>query len=107
MDRRLASPDYSLNVPVRIDDGDGEWQDRLVDDADSQETRLADRDELAKRREFLSNAIRALGERERDILSERRLRDDPTSPEDLAGRHHISKEPRRQIEVRERGRPNG
>jgi len=99
MNRRLAAPDHSLNAPVRID-GEGEWQDWLVDDIDDQETRLADREELGKRRQLLNDAMRGLNERERYILSERRLRDNPTTLEDLSQRYNISRERVRQIEVR-------
>jgi RNA polymerase sigma-32 factor len=52
MNRRLAAPDYSLNAPLRIDD-DGEWQDWLVDETDSQEIQLAGRQEISKRRKLL------------------------------------------------------
>ncbi|HUA51028.1 MAG TPA: RNA polymerase sigma factor RpoH [Candidatus Sulfotelmatobacter sp.] len=99
MNRRLASPDHSLNAPVRLD-GEGEWQDWLVDEIDDQETRLADREELGKRRQLLNDAMRGLNERERHILSERRLRDNPTTLEDLSQHYNISRERVRQIEVR-------
>jgi RNA polymerase sigma-32 factor len=99
MNRRLASPDHSLNAPLR-QDGEGEWQDWLVDDVDNQEIQLADREELGKRRKLLNDAMRGLNERERDILFERRLRDNPTTLEDLSQRYNISRERVRQIEVR-------
>ena len=99
MNRRLASPDHSLNAPLRVD-GDGEWQDWLVDDSDSQEIVLADREELTKRRRLLANAMKTLNDRERHILTERRLRDDPTTLEDLSQQYGISRERVRQIEVR-------
>jgi len=99
MNRRLASPDHSLNAPLR-GDGEGEWQDWLVDDAESQETTLSERQELGLRRDLLREAMRHLTERERDILVERRLRDEPTTLEDLSQRYGISRERVRQIEVR-------
>jgi RNA polymerase sigma-32 factor len=99
MNRRLASPDHSLNAPLRTD-GEGEWQDWLVDDKDDQETRLADQQELGQRRQLLSQAIKGLNERERHILVERRLRDNPTTLEDLSQHYGISRERVRQIEVR-------
>src|SRR5579871_1204961 len=99
MNRRLSAPDHSLNAPVRLD-GEGEWQDWLVDDIDDQETQLADREELGKRRKLLNDAMGGLNERERHILSERRLRDNPTTLEDLSQRYNISRERVRQIEVR-------
>ena len=99
MNRRLASPDHSLNAPLR-QDGEGEWQDWLVDDVDNQEIQLADREELGKRRKLLNDAMRGLNERERHILMARRLRDNPTTLEDLSQHYNISRERVRQIEVR-------
>ncbi len=99
MNRRLASPDHSLNAPLRAD-SEGEWQDWLVDDSESQEIQLADLQELTKRRKLLQNAMEHLNERERHILTERRLRDNPTTLEDLSQEYGISRERVRQIEVR-------
>lgn len=99
MNRRLASPDHSLNAPLR-QDGEGEWQDWLVDDEQDQETRLADDEELQKRRRLLNMAMEGLNDRERHILTERRLRDDPTTLEELSQEYGISRERVRQIEVR-------
>ncbi len=99
MNRRLASPDHSLNAPVRID-GEGEWQDWLVDESDDQETELAEREELSKRRVLLDHALKTLNHRERHILTERRLRDNPVTLEDLSQQYGISRERVRQIEVR-------
>ncbi len=99
MNRRLSSPDHSLNAPVRAD-GDGEWQDWLVDDSDSQENMLAENQEMGQRRRLLSSALETLNDRERHILTERRLRDDPVTLEDLSQQYGISRERVRQIEVR-------
>jgi len=99
MNRRLAAPDHSLNAPLRID-GDGEWQDWLVDETETQETSLADSEELGKRRELLAVAMEALNERERHILEERRLKENPTTLEELSQEYGISRERVRQIEVR-------
>ncbi|WP_437378687.1 RNA polymerase sigma factor RpoH [Inquilinus limosus] len=99
MNRRLAAPDHSLNAPLRVD-GEGEWQDWLVDERESQEITLADRQELGKRRQLLKDAMAHLNDRERRILSERRLRDEPTTLEDLSQEYGISRERVRQIEVR-------
>ena len=99
MNRRLSSPDHSLNAPLRID-GDGEWQDWLVDDGDDQETLLAEQEELDKRRALLNQAMESLNEREQHILRERRLKDSPTTLEDLSQAYGISRERVRQIEVR-------
>ena len=99
MNRRLAAPDHSLNAPLR-QDGDGEWQDWLVDEQESQEKLLADREELDKRRALLNQAMKTLNKRERHILKERRLKEDPTTLEDLSQVYEISRERVRQIEVR-------
>jgi len=99
MNRRLAAPDNSLNAPVRAD-SEGEWQDWLVDDAASQETVLADNEELTGRRALLSGALKTLNDRERHILIERRLKDNPTTLEELSQQYNISRERVRQIEVR-------
>ena len=99
MNRRLAAPDHSLNAPLRID-GDGEWQDWLVDEGQDQETRLADSEELTQRRELLRAAMKTLNARERHILEQRRLQENPTTLEDLSQEYGISRERVRQIEVR-------
>ncbi len=99
MNRRLAAPDHSLNAPVRAD-SEGEWQDWLVDEAQGQEADLADREELTGRKALLNNALRTLNERERHILIERRLKDNPTTLEELSQQYSISRERVRQIEVR-------
>ena len=99
MNRRLAAPDHSLNAPLRID-GDGEWQDWLVDETESQETMLAESEELGRRRELLTAAMKTLNERERHILEERRLKESPTTLEELSQEYGISRERVRQIEVR-------
>jgi RNA polymerase sigma-32 factor len=99
MNRRLASPDHSLNAPLRSD-SEGEWQDWLVDETESQETMLGERQELGLRRDLLEKAMTHLNERERHILGERRLKDNPTTLEDLSQQYGISRERVRQIEVR-------
>ena len=83
MNRRLAAPDHSLNAPVR-QDSEGEWQDWLVDETESQETSIAEHEELTGRH----------------ILIERRLKDNPTTLEELSQQYGISRERVRQIEVR-------
>ena len=99
MNRRMAGPDSSLNAPVRADSG-GEWQDWLVDDADNQETVLADQEEMAERRKMLIDAMKVLNDRERQILAARRLQERPKTLEDLSQEYRISRERVRQIEVR-------
>ncbi|MCH8139491.1 MAG: RNA polymerase sigma factor RpoH [Proteobacteria bacterium] len=99
MNRRLSAPDHSLNAPLR-DDSDGEWQDWLVDESESQEHMLAEKEELNNRRQLLTDAMKSLNERERHILTERRLKDGPTTLEQLSQVYGISRERVRQIEVR-------
>jgi RNA polymerase sigma-32 factor len=99
MNRRIGNPDTSLNAPLR-EEGDGEWQDWLVDQDEGQEVRLASSEELSSRRELLAGALRGLSDRERQILSERRLKENPTTLENLSQRYGISRERVRQIEVR-------
>jgi RNA polymerase sigma-32 factor len=99
MNRRLAAPDHSLNAPLRVD-SEGEWQDWLVDETESQETALAESEELDGRKALLAGALKTLNERERHILLERRLKDNPTTLEELSQHYGISRERVRQIEVR-------
>jgi RNA polymerase sigma-32 factor len=99
MNRRLSSPDHSLNAPLR-QDGEGEWQDWLVDDSENQEIRMGESEELGKRQHLLSDAMTTLNDRERRILTARRLQDEPTTLEDLSQEYGISRERVRQIEVR-------
>ena len=99
MNRRMAGADHSLNAPLRAD-SDGEWQDWLVDDSESQEIVTAEAEELSKRRALLENAMGALNERERHIMTERRLSEDPLTLEALSKQYNISRERVRQIEVR-------
>ncbi|HEY1505486.1 MAG TPA: RNA polymerase sigma factor RpoH [Stellaceae bacterium] len=101
MNRRLLAPDNSLNAPLRADgEGEGEWQDWLVDDEASQESKLGERQELGLRRDLLKTAMSHLTDRERDILKERRLKENPTTLEELSAKYGISRERVRQIEVR-------
>jgi RNA polymerase sigma-32 factor len=99
MNRRLGGGDHSLNVPLRVD-GDGEWQDWLVDDAMSQETTVADAEEHDHRMSLLHRSMKVLNEREKHILTERRLKDEPSTLEELSHEYGISRERVRQIEVR-------
>jgi RNA polymerase sigma-32 factor len=100
MNRRLAGGDASLNSPMRAD-SESEWQDWLVDDTTpSQETVVADTQEKTIRMSLLEAAMSELNERERHILTQRRLKDDPTTLEELATEYGVSRERVRQIEVR-------
>jgi RNA polymerase sigma-32 factor len=99
MNRRLTAPDHSLNAPLRSD-SEGEWQDWLVDDSESQETVIGEQEEVSGRKALLGSALKTLNDRERHILIERRLQDNPTTLEDLSQQYNISRERVRQIEVR-------
>jgi len=98
MNRRLGG-DASLNAPLR-EEGEGEWQDWLVDDAPSQESVLADREESDVRLAALKSALRVLNPRERRIFEARRLAEDPVTLEELSAEFGVSRERVRQIEVR-------
>jgi len=100
MNRRLSGGDASLNAPLRSD-GESEWQDWLVDDqTPSQETVVGDAQEMNLRMSLLEAAMTELSDRERHILTERRLKDEPTTLEELAAEYGVSRERVRQIEVR-------
>jgi RNA polymerase sigma-32 factor len=100
MNRRLSGPDASLNAPLRVD-GESEWQDWLEDtNAVSQETQVAESQEKSIRMSLLEAAMTELTDRERHILTERRLQDSPTTLEELAAQYGVSRERVRQIEVR-------
>ncbi len=101
MNQRLAAPDHSLNAPLRGDgESDLEWQDWLVDDTASQEVQLAEDQELLQRRAMMTEAMKVLTERERQILIERRLTEEPQTLEDLSHKYKVSRERVRQIEAR-------
>ena len=100
MNRRMAmGGDTSLNVPLR-DDSEGSWQDFLVDSEPLQDERVADAEETKIRHDLLVEALNALNERERHILTERRLTDEPKTLEELSQVYDVSRERIRQIEVR-------
>ena len=99
MNRRLSGPDHSLNAPLKID-GEGEWQDWLVDDTPDQEVLISNSQELMQRKDLLTKAISVLTPREKFIMIERRLKDKPKTLEDLSNHYKISRERVRQIEVR-------
>jgi RNA polymerase sigma-32 factor len=101
MNRRLSGGgDASLNAPV-ASEGDSEWMDWLADDKEeNQETRLANSEEFGARLTLLQTAMAELNERERHIIEERRLKDEPATLEDLSKEYGVSRERVRQIEVR-------
>ena len=100
MNRRMAmGGDTSLNVPMR-EDGEGQWQDMLRDDEMLQDERVANAQERDQRHALLSEALDRLNDRERDILTRRRLIDEPETLEELSQVYNVSRERVRQIEVR-------
>jgi RNA polymerase sigma-32 factor len=101
MNRRLSGGDASLNAMV-ANDGDSamEWQDWLEDEDADQAADYEARDELETRRELLFEAMDGLNDRERDILTRRRLSDEVSTLEDLSAQYDVSRERIRQIEVR-------
>jgi RNA polymerase sigma-32 factor len=100
MNRRLSSGDSSLNATIGSEEGASSWQDWLEDEDADQANDYAERDEFEQRRELLMEALEALNERERDVLTQRRLSDEPVTLEDLSQRYDVSRERIRQIEVR-------
>jgi RNA polymerase sigma-32 factor len=100
MNRRMAmGGDTSLNVPLR-EEGEGQWQDWLVDNEPLQDERVAEAEETKVRHELLVEAMQSLNDREKHILTERRLTDDPKTLEELSQVYDVSRERIRQIEVR-------
>lgn len=101
MNRRMAGGDASLNAPLSAEgEGAAEWQDWLEDEDADQAAEYAEKNELETRREMLLDAMEGLNDRERHILTERRLSDDPKTLEDLSSVYNVSRERIRQIEVR-------
>jgi RNA polymerase sigma-32 factor len=97
--RMMMGGDASLNVSLR-EEGEGQWQDILQDDNPLQDEIVANAEEKTVRHDLLVEAMDTLNERERDILTERRLTDDPKTLEELSQVYHVSRERVRQIEVR-------
>jgi RNA polymerase sigma-32 factor len=102
MNRRLGGGgDASLNAQVSADgDGAAEWQDWLTDEDADQATAFAEQQEMDQRRDLLIQAMGALNERERHILTERKLKDEPVTLEQLSEVYAVSRERIRQIEAR-------
>jgi RNA polymerase sigma-32 factor len=102
MNRRMAmGGDTSLNVSLKGDEGsESQWQDFLVDSGPLQDERIADAEESQVRHDLLMTAMEALNDRERHILMERRLTDEPKTLEELSQVYGVSRERIRQIEVR-------
>ena len=101
MNRRMSGGDASLNVMVGSDgDSTTQWQDWLADDDADQAGDLAERDEYEARIGLMTDAMDVLNDRERDILTQRRLSEETVTLEDLSGKYGVSRERIRQIEVR-------
>ena len=101
MNRRLSGGDASLNAQVGSEgEGTMEWQDWLEDESADQASDYEARDELEARRELLAKAMDVLNDREKDILTQRRLMENTVTLEDLSGQYGVSRERIRQIEVR-------
>ena len=97
MDNRLFSGDQSLNVQVG-EEGDTEWQDMLVDSNDTQDNILANSNELSFRKKIFEQALEVLNDREKEIITLRKLKDKPVKLEELSKKFNISRERVRQIE---------
>jgi RNA polymerase sigma-32 factor len=100
MNRRLSGGDASLNATIGDEDGGSQWQDWLEDESADQAGDYAERNEFSTRMALLTEAMDVLNDRERDVLAERRLSDEPATLEDLSERYGVSRERIRQIEVR-------
>jgi RNA polymerase sigma-32 factor len=100
MNRRMAAPDQSLNAPISAEGESDSWQDRLVDDAASQEDALAEREEQGRRRQMLVSALKRLDGREQHILVERQLKEPRATLATLSYEYGISRERVRQLEMR-------
>ena len=96
MNRRLAGKEHSLNAPIG-EDGD-EWQDWVIDQSMDQELKIAQQEEMEQRKDLLTESIRILNDREKEILYSRRLTDNPSTLEELSKKFKISRERIRQIE---------
>ncbi|MBJ3762069.1 RNA polymerase sigma factor RpoH [Maribius pontilimi] len=101
MNRRMSGGDASLNATISADgEGSAQWQDWLEDEDADQASDYAEKDELQIRRTLLTKAMDVLNDREKDILTQRRLQDQPITLEELSGQYNVSRERIRQIEVR-------
>ena len=99
MNRRMIGSDQSLNSPYS-DDGHGEWQDWLADEKPNQESIFADAEELSVKQSILNESLILLSEREQDIISQRQLRENPKTLEELSKKYKVSRERIRQIEAK-------
>lgn len=100
MDHRMGAHDQHINAPISNDGDSGEWGDLLADPSDSHETTIGEHQEFRQKQALMTRAIDSLNDREREIVTERRLKDEPITLEELAQRYNISRERVRQIETR-------
>jgi len=99
MNRRLLGKEKSLNAPIKEEDG-SEWQDWIVDDKTDQELKFSHQQELSKRKQLMNDSINVLNQREKEILTARRLSEEVATLEDLSKKYKISRERIRQIETK-------
>ena len=99
MNRRISGSDYSLNAPV-TEEGQGEWQDWLEDETQNQEASFAETEEYLLKKNIMNDALQILTDREKDIICERQLSENPLTLEDLSIRYDVSRERIRQIEAK-------
>ena len=99
MNRRLLGKEKSLNDPIKDEDG-SEWQDWIVDENVDQELKLSSKQEFSERKRLMDNSMNVLNQREREILTARRLSENTVTLEDLSKKHKISRERIRQIETK-------
>ena len=99
MEGRISGNDYSLNAVVSAD-GEEEWQEWLVDEDADHEVKIAEKEEVSKRKALLNKAINVLNDREKHIIQDRKLSETPKTLEELSNEYNISRERIRQIEER-------
>ena len=99
MNRRMMGQEKSLNDPIKSGETD-EWQDWLVDDSLDQELIISQKQEYDDKKELLNSAMKILNEREKEIITARRLSEEPQTLEDLSKKYKISRERIRQIETK-------
>ena len=99
MNRRLLGKEKSLNAPIKEEDG-SEWLDWIVDDKTDQELKFSHEQELSKRKQLMNDSINVLNQREKEILTARRLSEEVATLEDLSKKYKISRERIRQIETK-------
>ena len=100
MEQRMKGPESSLNATITGEEGETEWQDWVVDENADQELQIAHKQETSKKKALLDKSLHVLNDREKEILFERRLIDEPKTLEELSQKHNVSRERIRQIENR-------